>query len=94
MTDRPNEPREENLPNAEGLGGESEYSVREAEREEPKRERPRKEPPRREPLNPDADELGRRYLEDATQAPAKPKRKARGPDTEEAVPLADVISEE
>ena len=72
MTQRDEEAREENLPPAEDLGGESEHSLKEAEREDVTEPFVRKGgPPRREPLNPDADELGRRFLEDATEAPGQ-----------------------
>lgn len=53
----------------EELGGESEYSVAVAGQHERERTgRFRREP--EEPLSQDPDELGRRFLEDASQAPA------------------------
>lgn len=92
MTDRPHEAREENLPDTEELGGGSEHSLKEADREEPTEpEADAHRPPRREPLNPDPDELGRRYLEDATQAPAHPKKKTV--QSIQARPLTDMMTD-
>ncbi|MEC7518399.1 MAG: hypothetical protein VYE22_00970 [Myxococcota bacterium] len=45
-------------------------------------------PPKRQPLNPSVDDLGRRYLEDATEAPAQPMKK-RTIQSITAYPLAD-----
>lgn len=93
MTDRHDEVREENLPNAEDLGGGSEDALKQAQREDPTEPEERPDgPPRREPLNPDPDELGRRYLEDATEAPAHPKKKA-SIQSIEARPLSDLFTD-
>ncbi|HJL14239.1 MAG TPA: hypothetical protein RMH99_01215 [Sandaracinaceae bacterium LLY-WYZ-13_1] len=84
-------PTGEELPAIEELGGESEHSITEAGRASP--EAPATDgagPPRREPLNPEADELGRRFLEDATQAPAQPEKATV--QSISARPLADVMT--
>ena len=47
-------------------------------------------PPKRQPLNPGIDDLGRRYLEDATEAPTKPMKK-RTLQSITAYPLADLF---
>ncbi len=64
---------EQARPAIEELGGESEYSMHEAQHDERgSTHRKRRDGYRREPLTygPEPDEMARRYLEDATQAPA------------------------
>lgn len=45
--------------------------------------KPNEKSPNRRPLTPDADELGRRFLEDATESRGKSARKGQLPPEEE-----------